>query len=102
MMQHYSVSHTAPPNRPPKPAPQNQSKQQPVRPPKPPPKEESPIFRLIPKALYDPDTQKIFGVFRAEELLIAALILILLQDKKKENTPVVYALAYILLSDFGL
>ncbi len=93
MIQHHSVSGAPPPKPPPKPPKQK------ACPPKP-PAEESSVFRLIPKSLYDPATQKILGIFRAEELLIAALILILLQDKKKENTPVVYALAYILLSDF--
>lgn len=99
MMQYHPVSDTAPPNHPPK-SPPPTPKQEPRKPPS---REESPIFRMIPKALYDPVSQKILGMFRAEELLIMALILILLQDKKQENTPVVYALAYILLSDsFGL
>ena len=56
-----------------------------------------PLFRLIPDSLYDPHTQKILGIFRAEELLLIALILLLLQDKKNENTLIVYALIYILL-----
>lgn len=59
------------------------------------------LLKFIPQSLYNPETGKVLGFMSAEDLLIAALILVLLDnsDGERENTMLVYALLYVLISD---
>lgn len=70
--------------------------------PKPPEKHPHPLTKLIPQSLYNPETGKIFGVLSPEDLLLAALILLLLDsgDDSDDNSFLIYALFYILISDY--
>ncbi len=62
-----------------------------------------PVTKFIPQSVYNPETGKIFGFLSAEDLLIIALIIILLDsggdDCKEDNSILIYALIYILLSE---
>ena len=64
-------------------------------------KQPHPITGLIPRSVYNPDTGKVLGLFSAEDLLIAALILLLIDsgDEDEDNSTLIYALLYILISD---
>lgn len=59
------------------------------------------LLKFIPQSIYDPDTGKVFGFLSAEDLLLAALILVLLDNRceDEDNSMLIYALLYILLSD---
>ena len=63
-----------------------------------------PITKFIPQSVYNPETGKIFGFLSAEDLLIIALIITLLDgggdDCKEDNSILIYALIYILLSEY--
>lgn len=61
----------------------------------------SPLLKFIPQSIYNPDTGKVLGFLSAEDLLIAALILLLIdnRDSDEDNTLLIYALVYILISD---
>lgn len=60
-----------------------------------------PLTKLIPQSIYNPDTGKILGFLSAEDLLIAALILLLIDsgDEESDNSMLIYALLYILISE---
>lgn len=62
-----------------------------------------PITKFIPQSVYNPETGKVFGFLSAEDLLIAAIILILLDggsdDCGEDNSILIYALLYILISE---
>ena len=60
----------------------------------------NPISGLIPSALYNPESKKVLGVFEAEDLLLVALIFILLENDENDDPMLIYALLYILLSDY--
>ena len=60
----------------------------------------NPIFNFIPSSVYNPETKKVFGVLSPEDLLIAAMILLLLENEEKENNILAYALLYVLISDY--
>jgi len=55
---------------------------------------------FIPQSLYNSETGKILGFLDAEDLLIVALIFLFLNDKSGDNTLIVLALVYVLLSDY--
>lgn len=59
------------------------------------------LLKFIPQSIYDPETGKVLGFLSAEDLLLAALILVLLDNKceDEDNSMLIYALLYILLSD---
>lgn len=59
------------------------------------------LLKFIPQSIYNPETGKVFGFMSAEDLLLAALILVLLDNKceDEDNSMLIYALLYILLSD---
>ncbi|MDO5310871.1 MAG: hypothetical protein Q4E94_03085 [Clostridia bacterium] len=59
------------------------------------------LLKFIPQSIYDPETGKVLGFMSAEDLLLAALILVLLDNKceDEDNSMLIYALLYILLSD---
>ncbi len=71
--------------------------------PKPPPKPEPKgIWGWIPPALYNPETKKVLGMFSGEDLLLIGLIFLLLENEEKQDNTLIYALLYILLSDYFL
>ena len=59
-----------------------------------------PILKLIPQSLYNPQTSKILGFLSAEDLLLLGLIFLLLDsgDESEDNSMLIYALLYILIS----
>lgn len=59
------------------------------------------LTRFIPQSVYNPETGKVLGFMSAEDLLIAALIILIIDssDEETDNTMLVYALIYILISD---
>ncbi len=67
--------------------------------PPPPPKKKHPLLGFLPPSVYNPETKKIFGFLETEDLLLAALILMLLENEEQENSLLVYALLYVLLGD---
>lgn len=90
-----------PPPRPPRSGPSSADKKQESPKPKPPEKHPHPLTKLIPQSLYNPETGKVLGMLSAEDLLIVALILLLIDggDEASDNSFLIYALLYILLSD---
>ena len=70
----------------------------------PPPREEGRqknfLFDLLPPALYNHETKKILGLINAEDLLLIALIFMFLDSDQPDHQLLVYALLYILLSDY--
>ncbi len=62
---------------------------------------EHPLTKFIPQSVYDPKSGKILGFLSAEDLLIIALILLMIDsdDGETDNSMLVYALIYILLSE---
>lgn len=65
-------------------------------------KADHPLMKFIPRSLYNPETGKVLGVMSADDLLIVALILIMLDsgDDCEDNSMLIYALIYILLSEY--
>ena len=59
------------------------------------------LTRFIPHSVYNPETGQGLGFMSAEDLLIAALIILIIDssDEETDNTMLVYALIYILISD---
>lgn len=58
------------------------------------------ITDFIPKTIYNPENKKILGLFMADDLLIIAIILLLIDSEDEENNMLIYALIYILFSDY--
>ena len=58
------------------------------------------ILGLLPPSLYNPQTKKILGFLSAEDLLLAALIFLMLDSGREEDSIMVYVLLYLLLSDY--
>ena len=58
------------------------------------------MLGIIPPSLYNPETKKVFGFLSTEDLLLAALILLFLDNEENDDPMLVYALLYILLSDY--
>ena len=75
--------------------------QKPIATPPPERRKGSVITRLIPPSLYNPETGKVFGFLTAEDLFIAALIILLIDsgDDECDNTMLILALLYLLLSE---
>lgn len=61
---------------------------------------QNPILGLIPTSVYNPETKKVLGMFSAEDLLLAGLIFLLLENEENDDPMLVYALLYILISDY--
>lgn len=61
---------------------------------------QNPILGLIPTSVYNPETKKVLGMFSAEDLLLAGLIFLLLENEENDDPMLVYALFYILISDY--
>lgn len=85
------------PKPPPKPNPPVQKLPEKKQPPK---SRKNPILGMIPPALYNPETKKVLGVLSAEDLLLAGLIFLLLENEELEDPMILYALLYILISDY--
>lgn len=64
-------------------------------------KNPHPVTKFIPQSVYNPQTGKILGFLSAEDLLILGLIFLLLDsgDECEDNSMLIYALLYILISD---
>lgn len=58
------------------------------------------LQRFLPPAVYDKNTKKIFGIIGAEDLLLLALIFLFMEKDDEENSLLVLALVFVLLSDF--
>ncbi len=67
---------------------------------KPDAKNPHPVTKFIPQSVYNPQTGKILGFLSAEDLLLLGLIFLLLDsgDECEDNSMLIYALLYILLS----
>ncbi len=63
-------------------------------------KNPHPVTKFIPQSVYNPQTGKILGFLSAEDLLLLGLIFLLLDsgDECEDNSMLIYALLYILLS----
>ena len=79
------------------------------KPPPPPPKREqesqkqkpsNPIFSFLPSGVYNPETKKVLGFLKAEDILLIALILLLLENDDNSEPMLVYALLFVLVSDY--
>ena len=59
------------------------------------------ITKFIPQSLYNPKTRKVLGFMDAEDLFIAALIILLIDsgNDDSDNTMLILALLYLLLSE---
>lgn len=55
---------------------------------------------LLPSAIYDHKTKKIFGLLSAEDLLLLALIFLFLEKDDEDNGIMVLALIFVLVSDY--
>ena len=62
--------------------------------------DKSSLLGFVPSSLYNPETKKVLGRFSAEDLLLTAMILVLLDSDCSDDTLLVIALVYILLSDY--
>ena len=61
---------------------------------------KSSIFKFIPESIYNPETKKVLGFLKAEDLLLIALILIFLDNDENDDPMLLYALIFILVSDW--
>lgn len=59
-----------------------------------------PILGLLPPSVYNPETKKVLGFLAAEDLLLAALIFLLLDSPREDDSMMVYVLLYLLVSDY--
>ncbi len=55
---------------------------------------------ILPASLYNAETGKLFGVLKAEDLLIVALIFLLMEKDGEDNSIMILALLYVLISDY--
>lgn len=64
-------------------------------------RKEHPLTKFIPQSVYDPKSGKVLGFLSAEDLLLVALILLMIDtdDGETDNSMLVYALIYILISE---
>ena len=60
----------------------------------------NPILGLGPSSLYNPETKKVLGFLSADDLLLAALILVLLDSECSDDSLLIYVLIYVLISDY--
>lgn len=58
------------------------------------------LHGILPGSVYNPDSKKIFGMFSAEDLLLVALIFLCAESDEEDNSMMILALFYILLSDY--
>ncbi len=58
------------------------------------------LNRILPASVYNPETKKIFGFLSAEDLLLVALIFLFMDNDDEDNTLMVLALIFVLVSDY--
>ena len=58
------------------------------------------LHGILPSSVYNPHSKKIFGIFSAEDLLLVALIFLCAESDEEDNTMMILALLYILVSDY--
>ena len=63
-------------------------------------RKKNPILGFIPASVYNPETKKVFGFLKAEDLLLIALILMFLDNEDNDDPWLLYALIFILISDW--
>gem|GEM_PF-3443659 len=61
---------------------------------------KNPILSFIPSSIYNPESGKILGFLSAEDLLLIAMILIFLDSEEDGDNLMVYALLYVLASEW--
>jgi len=61
---------------------------------------KNPLLSFIPSSVYNPENGKILGFLSAEDLLLIAMILMFLDSEEDGDNLMVYALLYILASDW--
>ena len=65
-----------------------------------PKKDKNPILGFIPTSIYNPEDGKILGFLSVEDLILIALILMFLDSDEEGDNLMVYALIYVLASDW--
>ena len=84
--------------------PPRRSVHEPAPPPPPPPPEQkqknNPLLSFIPSSVYNPENGKILGFLSAEDLLLIAMILMFLDSEEDGDNLMVYALLYVLASEW--
>ena len=63
-------------------------------------KDKNPILGFIPTSIYNPEDGKILGFLSVEDLILIALILMFLDSDEEGDNLMVYALIYVLASDW--
>lgn len=58
------------------------------------------LHGILPPSVYNPNSKKIFGIFSAEDLLLVALIFLCAESDEEDNSMMILALLYILVSDY--
>ena len=58
------------------------------------------LQKLLPDAVYNKQTKKFFGIIGAEDLLLLALVFLFMEKDDEENSILVLALLFILVSDY--
>lgn len=58
------------------------------------------LYGLLPSSVYNPETKKVFGLLETEDMLLVLLILLLAENKEENQTMLMLALAYLLLSEY--
>lgn len=58
------------------------------------------LHGILPTSVYNPESKKIFGIFSAEDLLLVALIFLCAESDEEDNSIMILALLYILVSDY--
>jgi len=61
---------------------------------------KNPLLSFIPSSIYNPENGKILGFLSAEDLLLIAMILIFLDSEEEGDNLMVYALLYVLASEW--
>ncbi|MEG1441451.1 MAG: hypothetical protein RSB38_07790 [Oscillospiraceae bacterium] len=60
----------------------------------------NPLLGLIPTTVYNPETKKVLGFLSTEDLLLIALIFLFMENDENDDPMIIYALIYILISDY--
>ena len=58
------------------------------------------LKNLLPDGFYNKSTKKFFGIISAEDLLLLALVFLCMEKEDEENSALVLALLFVLLSDY--
>lgn len=55
---------------------------------------------ILPTSIYNPQSKKILGFLSAEDLLLIALIFLYAENDDEDNSLMILALVYVLISDY--